>query len=641
MNQQGCVANLKHIMSLLALVGAAACDNAQRRHDVVADAGGVPPDQSVEKTTTLAPLWLPKQTYTYTLKLESSLAMSDQPPMVAFELTSGAEVEVRELPEKSLQFWVRLVEPKFGKDSGGADGQFDQLATELKAPFFFTLPGGKLGEVRGRTGASRFATSILHTIAAAFQFSGPPKPDVARWSTEEVDGTGPYQIEYAVSSTPGELRRTKQSYGTVTLGKATLPGVDTQLTTVVAKSEGSLSLGAGVAGAVPASDLRKVEYREHLTTSMGPTATVHSKTTLELSLQRREPAAALKDWASELAGTDALNPRQAGSPSTDSFDRERIGSFTFDTALRALETEARNKGTSAKEDSTLAKASVQAASAAFSAMTALLRTQPSLIAQAVQRIRANSPAANLLLDTLGSAASPQAQQALVSVMNDAKLSESIRRAAAFSLIRTPTPTPDTLQALKEHTKGGPLKVHALYGLGTMSRHLREAGNTSESGAIVGMLVDLLGKAESPSAQVHVLRGVANSGDPSALEAVKPWLSSAVAKVRAAAVSALRLMPGEAVERLLAEQFKGNNPEAQLAAIDAMIVREPSTLLAKALAEGAANAEKPATRLRAVGLLQKWLPRHPELLPALKEIEKDDVNPHVREAATLALAGAKR
>ncbi len=642
MDYLGWAASLKRVLPLLVGVGAAACDNAQQRHDVVADAGHTSLAQSANASAA-GPEWLPKQTYTYRLELESGLAIGDQQPMVAFDLASKAELEVRELPEKTLQFWVRLVEPKFRRESGGADGQFDQLATELKAPFFFAIAAGKLAEVRGHSGASRFATSILHTIAAAFQFSGSPKPGVARWTAEEVDGTGTYQIEYAVGSSPDQIRRTKQSYGLMNLGKSTIPGVDTQLNTLIAKSEGSLRLGS-VNGSTPARDLRNVEYREHLKTSMGPSSTINSKTTLELSLQHREPAIVLKDWASELAGTGPLNPRQAGASSADSFDRERIGSFTFDTALRALEAEARTQGASAKEDPVSAKANVQATSAAFSAMTALLRTQPPLIAQAERRIRAGSNAANLLLDTLGSTGTPRAQQALVSIMNDAQLSESTRQAAAFSLIRTPTPSPETLQALKEQTKGGPLMVHALYGLGTMSRHLREAGETSgasEAGAIVSLLVELLGKAQSPSVQVHVLRAIANSGDSAALEAVKPWLSSPTSKVRAAAVDAIRLMPGEAVERLLTEQFKGNNPEAQLAAIDAMIVREPSALLVKALAESAANAEKPATRLRAVGLIQKWLPAHPELLPALKEIENNDVNPHVREAATLARGEGKR
>jgi len=137
---------------------------------VVADAGGVPVGQTLGTITALRPKWLPKQTYTYRLKLESRLAIGDQPPMVAFHLASEAELQLRELPEKSLQFSVRLVGPKFSGASGGADGQFDRLAIELEAPFFFTLTAGRLAEVRGRAGASRFATSILHTIAASLQF---------------------------------------------------------------------------------------------------------------------------------------------------------------------------------------------------------------------------------------------------------------------------------------------------------------------------------------------------------------------------------------------------------------------------------------------------------------------------------------
>jgi len=130
---------------------------------------------------------------------------------------------------------------------------------------------------------------------------------------------------------------------------------------------------------------------------------------------------------------------------------------------------------------------------------------------------------------------------------------------------------ESVDALKRHAESGILQVHAPYGLGTFSRRLREAGEAARAAEIAHLLMQLLAKASTPSIQVHVLRGIANSGHPDALVAAKPLLSAPSTKVRAAAVDAIRLMPGDEVEQLIAAQLLGTDPEAQLAAVDAIAV----------------------------------------------------------------------
>ena len=181
-------------------------------------------------------------------------------------------------------------------------------------------------------------------------------------------------------------------------------------------------------------------------------------------------------------------------------------------------------------------------------MTALLRSRPGIVETLERRIRGGAKNQNVLMDALSSADNAQGQAALVSLMDDTKLTESLRRDAAFSLIRTPTPTVETVDALKRHAESGILQVHALYGLGTFSRRLREAGEAARAAEIAHLLMQLLAKASTPSIQVHVLRGIANSGHPEALTSVKPLLYAPSTKVRAAAVDAIRLMPGDEVEQ---------------------------------------------------------------------------------------------
>jgi len=553
--------------------------------------------------------------------------------MVAFDLASGLAVGVVALPQAdSAQLYCRFTSPRFTSTAGGADRQFDRLASELKQGFFVTITAGKLAEIRVASVPSRFAESIVRTVAAAFQFSGPRQANALKWKTEELDATGRYTIEYTPGRNSEEILRRKESYAPVEVGITAVSPTNAQLSTAVVKSEGSVLLSPARLGI---RDLKKVQYREHLKTQMTSTAALSSVTTLELTLQGKAGTKDSASWAQVLASTTILGSGNRVPSPSDQFDVSRIGAFTYESALRALEAQGSSSPAQPNELPDASTSRIRAASDAFGAMTALLRSRPGLVETLERRIRGGAKNQNVLMDALSSADSARGQAALVSLMDDTKLTESLRRDAAFSLIRTPTPTVETVDALKRHAESGILQVHALYGLGTFSRRLREAGEAARAAEIAHLLMQLLAKASTPSIQVHVLRGIANSGHPEALTSVKPLLYAPSTKVRAAAVDAIRLMPGDEVEQLIAAQLMGTNPEAQLAAVDAIAVREPSAPLLKALTNGGPVAEKPSTRMRAIAVMLKWLPSHPELRKVLEQMARDDVNPHVREAATKA------
>lgn len=226
---------------------------------------------------------------------------------------------------------------------------------------------------------------------------------------------------------------------------------------------------------------------------------------------------------------------------------------------------------------------------------------------------------------------------LVVLMENGKLSASLRRAAAFSLIRVERATPETVTELAKHVgSGDPLRVHALYGLGTICRRLRDAGEAARADAIVPLLVGVLRDATTPAAQVDALRGIANSGHEGALEAVRPFLDAKVGKVRAAAVDAIRLMRRPEVDAIIAERLSNGENDVKLAALDAISVREPTDVLVSALDVTAKGADKPATRLKAVRIIGHWLPKRPELKATLEAVAKSDEQGRLREAAKTAL-----
>jgi hypothetical protein len=114
------------------------------------------------------------------------------------------------------------------------------------------------------------------------------------------------------------------------------------------------------------------------------------------------------------------------------------------------------------------------------------------------------------------------------------------------------------------------------------------------------------------------------------------LNAQSAKVRAAAVAAVRLMQHRTVDALVAERLLHDEQTVQNAALEAIAVREPSDTLASALAVSAEKANKPAVRLKAVRVIMQWLAKRPELMATLERVAEADRATQVRDAARAAL-----
>jgi hypothetical protein len=122
----------------------------------------------------------------------------------------------------------------------------------------------------------------------------------------------------------------------------------------------------------------------------------------------------------------------------------------------------------------------------------------------------------------------------------------------------------------------------------------------------------------------------------ALDVVRPLLKAQSAKVRAAAVDAVRLMQHEQADALIADRLLHDEQTVQNAALEAMAVRKPSDTLASALAVSAEKANKPAVRLKAVRVIMQWLAKRPELTATLERVAEADRAAQVRDAARAAL-----
>ena len=96
------------------------------------------------------------------------------------------------------------------------------------------------------------------------------------------------------------------------------------------------------------------------------------------------------------------------------------------------------------------------------------------------------------------------------------------------------------------------------------------------------------------------------------------------------------MKHPAVDNVVAEQLLTGNTDAQIAALDAISVREPSAALGAALQHAALSAADPRARMKAVEIMGQWLPKRPELRESLAAVAEKDTRSQVRQAAKHAL-----
>ncbi len=629
-----CVKSRSYVVLLVLLVTALSV-GCKKNPDAAGD-GTVQPLAS--------PSWEAGQRYDYRAKLASRVGLGSGEAMVELSLEGLLVIYARALEGGATQLAMSVQDAKLESPDQEARAQLTALAQELREPFVFSLASGKLDETFARSNSSRFADSIARTLAAAVQVAAQPQDGATTWKINEFDATGEYTAEYGRRGTTLELTKRKTKYESLALGTLSLTRAVATVTPKVEESQGQIVLTRNDNGQ---TRLQRVEMSERIEVQVTNTTPMKSATTLSLAFVQQKPEPF--DWESALAHRSRYAAKERPPTDTEgpNYDANRIGDYTFERALRELEELARNPHQKALP-TTDAEAPVppdaaaeqesrlQRDSQAFTAAAALIRSEPKHIPVAVAKVRSGTPAQRALLDALGAAGTADAQQALIGLMDDVRLSKELRRAAAFSLIRTPTATPAAIEALQAHVGDDQLHVHAIYGLGTIARRLRERGDDAGATRLVKILVDNLAAAKSRQLRIHALRAIANAGHPSAFEAVRPWLDDSNEIVQAAAVDAVRLMDHPAVDGVLVDHVeKGSNPVV-LSALDAISVRKPTPRLEGALIAAATGAEKASARIKAVRVLGSWLPTHPSLRATLEKVSRDDPMETVRKAAKQVL-----
>jgi hypothetical protein len=373
-----------------------------------------------------------------------------------------------------------------------------------------------------------------------------------------------------------------------------------------------------------------------------------SSTSLKVTLERSSATVTVLPWDILVRDSVATQPGRMIAKATNAsqFDDLRIGDYTFDKALAEmsdsakrlasmLEKDAKSKGRPSPVDPSIERHELTSDERAFTAMTALLRRDTADVDRAVQIISKKDVAAAQLMDALSSAGTPPAQQALLGIAENSKLDKSLRQRSAIALSRVANAAPGTVNTFTRllHVQG--FETVACYGLGTISRRLRESGDFAAADAIVDTLVKELKESKSEDWNVVVLRGIANSGNGNAFETVEPFLKEPSARLREAAVESIRLMQESRVDTVLQSVIANETDDSvRVAALDACTMRPMTPILLQRVASAGLAGKSTRVRQRAIQVLATWAPQNPEAIAALKSITALETNPNLlREAET--------
>jgi len=577
--------------------------------------------------------WQLGQEYGYRFLTSSRISLGDKALLYDFDFSAHARVIAVDVTSNAASFFLVLENAQFASRVPGSQAEFDRLSGHLKQPYFFDLKGGLVSLVSVPQDLHPLATAVFRSFSASLQFAAHGQ-EPSTFTATECDTTGRYVAKYTPSSDPFVWQKQKQKYLGILLGaqeakeaKEVAPKI------VTSRAEIRLS---------PEGRPIEVSMTDELDMASAQ-APLHSNTVVSLQADSVQVSARQVGELVALRGklvNVAANAPFESAADRKSLDDAKIDGATFDRVLAKFEHMARartgQKTTDLETKRAELKKQTDAESKLFVALGALFRAQPDTISQAVNKIKAQSVASDVLIDALGSAGTPEAQKVLLSLVKDRGAEKLVRGRAMLSLSRTENPTPESVQALLGLVSDEQVGTQALYGIGNCARVFTRDGKLANAQELGGFLLHRLDAAKSEMKLIEALRAIANSGFAPAVEKIKPYLKDVREQVRVDAVAALALMADPAVDGILVERLTLDSAKkVRLAALEAIGGRAPNDVLASGLRQNL-EADDPHVRFRAVEIIIRWLPQRGELRDAVERVAQNDAEAQIRDLAKAAL-----
>jgi hypothetical protein len=501
-----------------------------------------------------------------------------------------------------------------GADAGAVSAD---LAEAVRRPFLLEFTrDGRFSGARGDAGTPAFVGRLWSALGEYLQLRTPAASEAkaTRWEATEADSSGEYVAAYEEQA-DGAWQKRKLRYDKLTPKEA-------QRYDVVS-SDVHFQRERGF--------LKSLHLAEVLRAQLGAGSPVPGfESSVRLDLERTSGPAPV-----ELSDASA-QPGAVSLKDSARRDQRHAEDLSMAAGMTVAETLDRLGGLGNRTDA--GHVEKDRAGRAYVALTALLRTDPKALTAVRANLRKGGPLDVSLLAALRDASTPQTQGLLVEMSRDGSpLDDEERLEAARCLSRVPTPTADTVAALKDLRSDPVVGTQASYGLGSTLHSLQgENGEVAEDARRA--LSQQLAGATSPGDQSVALIAMGNAGDSSMIDQIRAMVTSDSAAVRAAAAQALRRIPLPAADELLAQLCSDPAADVRASAVDAIRERAESPLLVPALTQLALREAEDPIRARAVNVLAQWIAGQPAIATTLSAVAKSDGNADIRNVAKNALLG---
>lgn len=494
--------------------------------------------------------------------------------------------------------------------------------------------------------ARRFVRSLL----ASTQFVAEDGP---HWSTEEADTTGDFESEYRADGSANAYTKTKRRYLRVSAPLPGIPavsiaasdpspGTDPDPSHGAAPTQGPSSASAPTQSPSPAVP----RLRGHLAFTLfadGHVKEAAGSDVVEMGMEGRHvrvetrvaltsvgvdhQALSLSDFQSVRASLRAerLAEREPAEAPAPSEDRKLVGNAKPDELMKRLARATRPE----------ARAAVRAR------LAALFRLEPAEADRAAGLVRGGEVSAALseqLVESLVSAGTREAQQALASVLVDARVRPQTLEHTARLAARVERPAVELAEALDrvvDRARDEDVRNTAALAVGSVVKGLEPM----EPGGSQALLERMLRRCHARTVRpVVCLRMLANAGAPGGLAYAKSALLHPAPMVRGTATEALRSMPGAEVDVLLDQVLLGDpSPRVRALAVAAISQRIAGAHL-RAVATALRTESSEQVRLELVRLLGGWKTGDEAAAALLRDVADNDASERVRRLASSVLAG---
>lgn len=242
----------------------------------------------------------------------------------------------------------------------------------------------------------------------------------------------------------------------------------------------------------------------------------------------------------------------------------------------------------------------------------------------------------IIMEALSSVANPEAQDALVDFIKSKEGDRGAIMEALYAVSDIQTPTQATIDLLWElafHSKEQDVLYSAQLILGIMAHRLRTT-SPYVSEKIVNEFLKRLDTADSAKEIIQLLLAIGNAGSGLSLNALMKYSRNQSEDIRKASYRAMRFIEGELAEEVLLNGMTSDiSPSVRLECAISLSYRKMSQRSFTEHKNLLLKSKDIALRMQLIKNLWEAKDYHPEILPLLKKIAKEDPQKEVRETAS--------